>query len=392
MKKFLLSKTPYVRSVDDQSLSTTRMMNDVLIALVPIVMFGFVINGLIPYINGELNSIYFLLKPIINVLVGGISSLLFEFLYFLCFNKNKSFKELIVTTFYNFGAITGVLISLLLPVRIPLYVIVFGCLIGNIIFKMLFGGLGHNIFNPALIAYIFCYAAFSEQIGIANADQVIILSNTLNITATSTPLTDLLKQLSISNSLDLTYDMVVAQYGSFVNLFIGFNGGALGEVSGLLCIVGFIYLLCRKVINWRVPIIYVGTVFVICYAVSIFNHIEGPMFGLWFPLYNVLTGGLLFGAVFMATEPVTTPKTPNGKVIFAIALGVMTVLIRLVAGTEGVATSILFVCLFTPIIDRFASRNRGPVITPKIIFNYVILGLFYLGIVAYIIYTTLSWK
>ena len=93
MKKFILSKTPFVRSVDNQSLSTTRMMTDVIIALVPIVMFGFVINGLIPFINGELNSFYFLLKPIINVLVGAFSSLLFEFLYLLCFKKNTGFNE-----------------------------------------------------------------------------------------------------------------------------------------------------------------------------------------------------------------------------------------------------------------------------------------------------------
>ena len=392
MKKFILSKTPFIRSVDNQSLSTTRMMTDVIIALVPIVMFGFVINGLIPFINGELNSFYFLFKPIINVLTGAFCSLLFEFLYLLCFKKNANFKELVIDTFYSFGVISGVLIALLLPVRIPLYVIIFGCLIGNVLFKMLFGGLGHNIFNPALIGYVFCYAAFGKQIAYANAEQVIILSNTLNLTATATPLADLLNQIRTLKSFNLSYHNVVLQFGSFINLFLGFKGGALGEVSGILCLLGFIYLLIRKVINWRVPVIYVSTVFIITWVVAIFNQIEGPLFGLWFPLYNILTGGLLFSAVFIATEPVTTPKTPNGKVVYAIALGVMTVFLRFIACSEGCATAILFICLFTPIIDRFASRNRGPIVTPKIVFNYVILTLVFIAFVAYIVYGTMNMK
>ena len=108
---------------------------------------------------------------------------------------------------------------------------------------MLFGGLGHNIFNPALIGYVFCYAAFGKQIALANAEQVIILSNTLNITATATPLADLLNQIRTLKSFNLSYDNVVLQFGSFINLFLGFKGGSLGEVSGILCLIGFLYLL-----------------------------------------------------------------------------------------------------------------------------------------------------
>ena len=164
MKRFLISKTPFVRSVDAGSMSTTRMMYDVIVALFPITLFGFVINGLIPFINGELQNVYYLLKPFLNVIIGILFSLIFEALYLVIFKKVRGWKNLLSEVHYSFGFITGALISLLLPVRIPLYVIIVGCFIGNILFKMLFGGFGKNIFNPALMAYILCYIIFSKII------------------------------------------------------------------------------------------------------------------------------------------------------------------------------------------------------------------------------------
>ena len=158
----------------------------------------------------------------------------------------------------------------------------------------------------------------------------------------------------------------------------------MGETSAILCILAFIYLVIRKTISWQVPVIYVGTVFVITLIVGLVN---GQ--GLWYPVFNVLSGGLLFGAVFMATEPVTTPRSPNGKIIFALGLGVLTCLFRLVGSfPEGVATSILFMCLFTPLIDRFAAKLRITKDPWKIAVKYAAIAILFIAIAGYTVFKT----
>ncbi len=384
MKKFSLEKAPYLRSRNEEANSTTRMMYDVVIALIPIAIFGWFVNGLFPYIKGSITSIYLLFKPLINVISGCLFSCIFEGIYFWLFFKVRNLKEIFNKIIYSYAIIPGLFLSLVLPAYVPVYVIIFGCLMANIVFKMLFGGFGHNIFNPALIGYIFCFAAFSDVINSSLADQVKIFSDTLSITAGATPLTHLNSLSHSIGSYNLSYEQVVQTYGSLYDLLLGFKPGALGETSGILCILGGLYLLLRKVIDWRIPIFYIVTVFILTWIIGLVNGLKG----IWFPTYNILTGGLLFGAIFMATEPVTTPKTPNGKIIYSIALGILTVLFRLVSGPEGVSTAILFMCLFTPIIDKFAAINRKPVISFKIIINYCLVGLLFLMIAAYVVYKT----
>ena len=264
-----------------------------------------------------------------------------------------------------------------MPVTTPIWMIVLGCFIANIIFKMLFGGFGHNIFNPALIAYAFLMLSFAGTIN----TEYFEFTELTNI-ATSTPL-DVMHS-EIANGAILTKELLVEQYGSLMSLFIGTIPGALGETSVLLCLVAFVYLVVRKVIDWYVPTIYIGTVFILTMLIGFING-----YGLWFPLYNILSGGLFFGAVFMATEPVTTPRNPLGKVIYALGIGVLTTLFRFVgAYPEGVATSILFMCLFTSLIDRFTSIFRANKVKPK---NGLILAsilLVFCGISAYCLYKT----
>ena len=367
MKKFLISKTPFIRSVDLGSMSTTRMMYDYLVAFISFIMFGFVINGLIPYINGEITQVYYLIKPFINVLVGILCSVTFEAIYILIFKKVKGFRALITETHYSFGFMVGLVISLLLPVRVPLYIIIIGCFIGNICLKMIFGGLGKNIFNPALLAYAILFVVFNKIIVNSMNEQVLILSNTLNITATQAPVPAMRELMLKLGNLKFTSSSLIRQFGSLFNLFVGFKGGNLGEVSGILCVLAYIYLVIRKSINWRVPIFYVATVFVISYAAAIINKMNGTLYGIWFPVFNLLSGSILFGAVFLATDYVTTPKTPNGKIIYAILLGIVTSFIRLLIGFDGVCISIILVSLLTPVIDLIASKIRGPIINSKVI-------------------------
>ena len=388
MKKFLISKTPFIRSVDLGSMSTTRMMYDYLVAFISFILFGFVINGLIPYVNGEITDFYFLIKPIINVLIGVFSSIIFEALYIFIFKKIRNFKDLVHETHYSFGFIIGLVLSLLLPVRVPLYIIIIGCFIGNIGLKMVFGGLGKNIFNPALVAYAILYVVFNKILINAMNEQVLILSNTLNITATLPPVPAMRELMLKLGNLNFTFNSLINQFGSIFNLFIGFKGGNLGEVSGVLCVLAYIYLVVRKSINWRVPVFYIFTVFIISWAAAIVNKIDGPLYGIWFPTFNLLSGSILFGAVFLATDYTTTPKTPNGKIIYAVLLGIVTSLIRLVIGFDGVCLSIILVSLLTPVIDLVSSKIRGPIITSKIVIYYGVIILLFLILSAYIVYQT----
>ncbi len=392
MRKFSLEKGPYLRSVDEKIISTQRMMFDVIIALLPIVLFGWVINGILPYFK-HLNNVNFfnMLQPLLNVIVGVLSSVVFEALYFLAFKKAGNIKNALIEAKNSFAAIPGLIIALILPARVDMYVIVFACFFANIIFKMLFGGLGHNIFNPALIGYAIAATVFSSQIATALEIQNGVFNSLLNITTTATPLSILSAESSSVGSFLVNKTVLVDNYGGLINLFLGLKNGALGETSGLLCLVGFVYLVARKVINWRVPVFYVGTFFIICWIIGIVNHIEGPVLGIWFPTFNILTGGLLFGSIFMATEPVTTPKSPNGKIIFAVFCAVFTALFRFIGMfNEGVCTAILFVCLFTPIIDKFAAKNRGPIISSKMVLRYLVVFVLFVLITLYTVYKTTS--
>ena len=390
MRKFLLEKGPYLRSVDEKRISTERMMIDVIIALAPIILFGWIFYGIIPFAKGYINF-YGMIKPFLNVLVGAASSLVFESLYFLCFKKSGSIKNALLDAKNSFALIPGIILALILPVNIQLYVIVYGCFFANIVFKMLFGGLGHNIFNPALIGYAIAVTTFSGLVAESLDTQSVFVNQVINISATSTPLAALATNSKMVGSFLVDKNVLVNGYGGLFNMFIGLKNGMMGEVSGVLCVAAFIYLLVRRVINWRVPVFYVGGVYVLTYLVAIVNKIEGPALGIWFPTFNVVTGGLLFGAVFMATEPVTTPKTPNGKIIFALGCAVFTVLFRLIGMfNEGVCTALLFMSLFTPIIDKFAAKNRGSIITSKMVLRYLVLFILFGLISFYTIYKTTS--
>ena len=372
-RKFNLGKAPYLRVVDQKINSTSRMMLDVLIALIPIIIFGWIQNGIMPFIKNDI-SLWLLVKPLANVLVAAFASIAFEGLYFRLFKKVKGFKNVLKETWTSFAVLPGVFLALVLPVSAPLWMIVLGCFVANIIFKMLFGGFGHNIFNPALIAYAFLALAFAGSLN-TGYSEFLDLTNVSG----STPLTNLSSVIA-NTSVIANKELVVGTYGSLWSFFFGTVPGSLGETSAFLCIVAFIYLSVRKTINWYVPTIYVGTVFVLTFFIGLACGYKG----LWFPVFNVLSGGLLFGAVFMATEPVTTPRNPLGKVIYALGLGVLTVLFRLVGSMpEGVATSILFMCLFTPLLDRFTAKFRANKPNWKSILTLVIVFVVIAGIGIY---------
>jgi len=223
------------------------------------------------------------------------------------------------------AVVTGILLGLILPPTIPLWMVALGSMFSIAIVKEIFGGLGHNIFNPALGGRAFMTASFSIPM------------------TTWTP-TRFMTADAVTSATPLSGVSTWQQFDPAAHhaMFFGNISGSLGETSALMILIGGGLLLGLRIINWRIPAIYIGTVALISFG-----------FG-QDPLFHILAGGLMLGAFFMATDYVTSPLTNKGKMVFAVLLGVLTVLIRRFGGMpEGVCYSILFMNALTPSIDRF---------------------------------------
>lgn len=238
-------------------------------------------------------------------------------------------------TIYNGSAvITGILLALNLPSNLPFWIVLTGAVVSIGIGKMSFGGLGNNIFNPALVGRVFLLISFPSQM----TSWPLPLDNRLEYLDASTGAT-ILGQLKMH---EITYDHI-----NITDLIIGNTGGSLGEISALAIIVGFVYLLYKRIITWHIPFSIIITVFLfsICIGAD--------------PWVEILSGGLLLGAVFMATDYVTSPMTRGGMVIYGIMIGVITIIIRTWgAYPEGVSFAILIMNGVTPLINRYIKPKR----------------------------------
>ena len=223
------------------------------------------------------------------------------------------------------AVVTGILLGLILPPTIPLWMVAIGSIFAISIVKEAFGGLGHNIFNPALGARAFMSASFSMQM----TTWVLPMGFGADAVTSATPLS--------GSSVWQQFDP-----SAYQAMFLGNTTGSIGETSALLILIGGILLLALGIINWRIPAVYIGMVALMAVALG------------QDPLFHILAGGLMLGAFFMATDYVTSPLTNKGKIIFSFALGAMTVMIRQFGGMpEGVCYSILFMNAITPLIDRY---------------------------------------
>ncbi len=250
----------------------------------------------------------------------------------------------------NEGAfVTCLIYPMILPPRTPLWIVAVGIVFGTIFGKEVFGGTGKNIFNPALVGRLFIAIAFPSFM--SGQWYQPVGGNLGGFTAYSVD--------SITTATPLANFKNAGTIEPYLNLFIGDISGCLGETCKLLILLGGIFLIITKVSNWRIPIAYLGTVALLSYILSfIFPDRFAP------PIFQLLAGGLMFGAMFMATDPVSGPMTLQGKWICGILLGVLTVIIRGLSGyVEGVMFSIILMNIFAPLIDTsvlsiIASRNR----------------------------------
>ena len=304
--KLTLSVSPHIHS----GRSTTKIMLDVIIALIPTSVAGIFIFGL---------------RALAVIALCIATCVLCEFLFNLIIKKKQTIGDLS-------AIVTGLLLALNLPANIPLWQAAVGSIFAIIIVKCIFGGLGKNLVNPAITARVFMLLSFSA-VGVAAfpRESVAKLADTVS---SATPLADMNNGASLS----------------LLDLLFGNHGGAIGEVCAIALILGGIYLIVRKVITWHVPVAFIGFTF-------IFMFLFGG-FDLHYSLSQVLSGGLLIGAIFMATDYVTSPSTAWGKIIFGFGAAFLTVVIRLWASLpEGVSYSILLMNILCPYIDKLTPRK-----------------------------------
>lgn len=289
------SVAPHIHS----GASTRRIMLDVTLALLPATIAGIVIFGW---------------KALLIVLVCVASAVAAEALFNLVCRRKQTVGDLS-------AVVTGLLLALNLSTNVPLWQCVIGSVFAIVVVKGLFGGLGKNLVNPAITARVFMLLTFSAVAG--GAMPVIA-----DLTATATPL-------------------MAEEFPSVLNLLLGVHGGAMGETCAIALLIGYVYLVARRVIKWYVPFAFVATVFV-CYFFYTLDAV--------YALQQVLAGGLILGAVFMATDYVTTPANNLGRVVFCIGCGLITFAIRAFgAYPEGVSISILAMNLLTPVVEKLTT-------------------------------------
>ena len=340
MKDFHLKIGPFLKSNN----SAKKMMTHLLIALLPIVGFNFYKNGIVPYQHGSI-SFFQMFYPLLFVFIPTLTSFIVELLYAKLFLKkdSESLKEYLRESFNIFP---GLFLGLILPINTPISIVIFGAFIATFVGKLLFGGFGNNVFNPALVGRLFVISSYAVVIG---SNGGYLNPYELDAVASATPLSNTALVQGIG-----TYETLVAPYGSLANFFIGMIPGSVGETSALLCIIAFIYLTITKVIKWKIPATYILTVFLMTYMIGSINDL-----GIWYPLFQIFSGGLMFGAVFMATDPVTSPTTSIGQVLYGLFLGILTVIFRyLTPLPEGVLTSILTMNMLVFIIDTLGAKAR----------------------------------
>ena len=298
----ILSSSPHIHTRD----SSRRIMLDVIIALLPAAIAGVVLFGA---------------KALALIAACVISAVVSEALFNILAHKKQTVGDLS-------AVVTGLLLALNLSTNVAIWQCVVGSVFAIVVVKCLFGGLGKNFANPAITGRVFMLLAFSSVAGGANPTAVELVSS-------ATPLELLAQGAETAPSL--------------MELFLGLHGGAIGETCCLALLLGFAWLLFRRVISWHVPVIFVGTVFVLYLVFTGSFQLA---------LAESLAGGLFIGAIFMATDYVTSPITRKGKMAFALGCGLVTFIIRyFCAYPEGVSFSILAMNILTPYIEKFTANT-----------------------------------
>ena len=306
MSKLLnVSTNPHVLAKD----STQTLMRDVIIALIPATAWGI-------YQFGAYAALLILLSV--------ASCVATEYVWNVCMKKPQSVQDLS-------AVLTGLLLGMNLPASVPFWMPILGGVFAILVVKQLYGGLGQNFMNPALAARCFLLISFAGLMTSFPAPR-----SAVDGVSGATPLAQI-----------KTAETLSASGTSLVDMFLGFSSGTIGEISALLLILGGLYLIIRKVITWDIPMIYIATV-------AVFTFLFGQhSFNITYVLMELCGGGLMLGAFFMATDYVTSPITPLGRILYAVVIGILTGVFRVCGNAaEGVSYAIILGNILVPLIER----------------------------------------
>lgn len=322
----IISSSPHIHSGS----SISSSMKCVLVSLVPTLLASIY---------------YFRLNAILLVVSCVISAMVFEALCQKIMQRPVAIKD-------GSAALTGLLLAFCLPPSLPLGLGIFGSFCAIVIGKQVFGGLGNNLFNPAHLARAILLASFPQQMTTWISP---VATKAINAVTHATGSTDAisaatpLSMLRHSESIWLHGESAINELPSLWDLFMGSTGGSLGETCVPALLLGGLFLIFKKIIDWRIPFFYLATVLLITFTYGYIRQYDSL-----FALYHLFSGGLIIGAFFMATDWVTSPITKRGRIVYAIGLGLLTSLIRLRGSyIEGVCYSILIMNMLTPLIDRY---------------------------------------
>ena len=322
--KLIATSNPHIRSSE----TTRSIMLDVIIAMLPALVWA---------------VIWFGVKALTLTAVSVIGCMFWEWLYRTLLKKPQSIGDLS-------SVVTGMLLAFVSPVTTPYWMIIIGDFFAIVVVKQLFGGIGKNFVNPALAGRAFLLGSYAGVMTTwidPAANKAPLMGSTADIVTAATPLA----YMKTGNMAGLT------ETYSVMDMFLGKTGGSLGEISAAMLILGGLYLIWRKVINWQTPVAYIATVAVLSFLF--------PKAGssLEWMLYSVFGGGLMLGAFFMATDYATSPVTKKGQLVFGIGCGLFTVLIRYFGSyNEGVCYSIMVMNLCVALIDKYTKPTRFGVV------------------------------
>lgn len=283
------------------------------------------------------------LQAILLLVCSLVTTLVCEFL-FAKIRKRDAKKEIQ----NSFGWVTAIILTLMVPISTRPYALIISTAFAIIFGKMLFGGFGHNIFNPAAVGRAVIFATFTGA--------------STNLVTSATPTALIANSYGWVPANADALDGFLSQVGGWSSLFLGTYPGALGETFTIAIVLIGIFLIVRKIIDWRVPVVYLGTIFVMTAIVAVITGV-GSYHGIpgfiWYPVLHLILGGVVFGAFFMLTDPVTSPTSAAGRTIFALGAGILTVLIRLTGNLpEGCLYSILLMNMMTPLIESLLDGKQ----------------------------------
>jgi Na+-translocating ferredoxin:NAD+ oxidoreductase subunit D len=324
MDKLVISQSPHTHS----PFTTQKLMLGVVIALMP----AFIASVL-----------YFGSGALIVTATSIISCLTFEFLIQrFVLRKQVSISD-------GSALVTGLLLAFNLPSNIPIPMVIAGSFVSIGIAKMTFGGLGNNPFNPALVGRVFMLISFPVKMTTWPVPQGFATRYADAVTG-ATPLALIKEGLKNGESIP----QLMSHVPSTLNLFLGKMGGSMGEVAAIALLIGFVYMLARKIITWHIPVSIIGTVTIFTTILWLADPLKYSN-----PVFHILSGGLLLGAIFMATDYVTSPMNPKAMIIYGFGIGLITVIIRIWgAYPEGVSFAILIMNAFVPLMNAYIKPKR----------------------------------